>query len=167
MASREDDVSAGVDPAALDLGHLALFVGQAFAEAVQEALTQQGFAGLRFSHGFVFQHLIAEERTVTELAARMEVTQQAASKVVAELEALGYLERVADGADARVRRIRLTKRGRGAVAASRKARAALMRKLEARHGKGAIDASRATLAAVLGDLGGAAAVRTRRVRMPR
>ncbi len=167
MTTRAHRPDEELEPSALDLGYLALFVGYAFADAVEAALAAEGFRGVRFSHGFVFQHLIEEERTVTELAARMEVTQQAASKVVAELEALGYLERVADGADARVRRVRLTKRGRGAVAASRKARAALMRKLEARHGKSAIDAARVTLAAVLEDLGGAAAVRARRVRMPR
>lgn len=166
MESRRER-AAEVDVAGLDLGHLALFVGLAFAEEAQRALASHGLEGLRFSHGFVFQHLIDGERTVTELAARMEVTQQAASKVVAELLELGVVERVADEADARVRRIRLTRRGRAAVARTRDARAALMRKLEARHGKPAIDEARALLGAVLDDLGGAPAVRARRVLLPR
>src|SRR5204863_3802125 len=95
-------------PAALDLGYLAQFVGAAFASAVQERLAAEGFDGLRFSHGYLVQHLVEGERTIGELAERLEVTQQAVSKTVAELEGLGYLERLADAADARVRRVRLT-----------------------------------------------------------
>jgi DNA-binding MarR family transcriptional regulator len=155
------------EPATLDLGHLALFVGYAFAGAVQERIAEAGFEGLRFSHGFVVQHLIDGERTIGELAERLEVTQQAASKTVAELEALGYLERVADPEDARIHRVRLSARGSAVVAATRKARAALERKLEARHGARGVAAARAVLAGVLDSLGGVEAVRGRRVLPPR
>ncbi|WP_434425757.1 MarR family winged helix-turn-helix transcriptional regulator [Nannocystis pusilla] len=158
---------ARVDPRALDLGHLALFVGLAFADKAQAELAAAGFAELRFSHGFVIQHLIGAERTIGELATRLQVTQQAASKAVVELEALGYVERFADEADARVRRVRLTARGQAAVTRSRKARAALQRRLVARHGEAALAACQAVLADVLDTLGGADAVRSRRVLAPR
>ena len=155
-----------VDPRALDIGYLALFVGYAFTDKVQAKLAV-GFEGLRFAHGSVFQHLVEGPRTLGELAAALEVSQQAASKSIAELEALGYVERVADEADARVRRVRLSERGRGAVARARKIRASLERKLAAERGARAIEQCRAVLADVLESLGGAEAVKKRRVRGPR
>ena len=124
-----------LDPAALDVGHLALFVGYAFADAVMAALGEAGFADLRFSHGFLIQHLIEGGRTIGELAQRMEMTQQGASKAVAELEALGYVERGTDE-DARVRRVQLSARGREALAATRRARERLA---AAGHGDGRQD----------------------------
>lgn len=156
-----------VDERGLDLGYLALFVGYAFNHEVQTRLEEHGFKGLRQSHGFVFQHLVDGPRTIGELAERLEVTQQAASKAVAELEGLGYVERSADEADARVRRVRLSARGQEAVAFSRRARAALERRIEERHGARALAETRARLADVLETLGGVPAVRARRVRMPR
>ncbi|GAA2869109.1 MarR family winged helix-turn-helix transcriptional regulator [Nonomuraea rubra] len=156
-----------VEPRDLDLGTLALFVGSAAASAVQEELAAQGFTGLRVSHGYVFQHLVEEPRTIGELAVRMEVTQQAASKVVAELEGLEYVERVPDPRDARIRRVRLTGRGREAVAAARRARAAQEDRLAERGGRERVEACRALLAELLAELGGAGAVRRREVRPPR
>jgi DNA-binding MarR family transcriptional regulator len=156
-----------VDPASLDLGYLALFVGHAVNEAVLASLAARGHGDLRTSHGFVFQHLVAGARTIGELAERLAVSQQAASKAVAELERLGYVERTADAGDARVRRIALSARGRAAIGAGRKARAALERRLEARCGAAAVAAARRTLAAALTELGGAEAVRGRRVIAPR
>jgi DNA-binding MarR family transcriptional regulator len=157
----------GVEPAELDLGHLALFVGYAFADAVQRALVEQGFAGLRFSHGFVFQHLIETERSIGELARRMQVTQQAASKAVAELERLRYVERGVDAEDARARRVRLSARGRAAVEAARRARTVVERKLASKLGARALSVCRADLALALEELGGAQAVRGRRLVPPR
>src|SRR4051794_17063565 len=109
---QDGPMAPSLDPQQLDMGTLALFVGQAAATLVQEQLADQGFGDLRFSHGYVFQHLIDAEPTVGELAAHLAVTQQGASKAVAELEHLGYCERAPDAADARIRRVRLTDRGR-------------------------------------------------------
>ena len=50
---------------------------------------------LRFADGFVFQHLVAGPVTIGALAERLDVTQQAASKSVADLERRGYVERAA------------------------------------------------------------------------
>jgi DNA-binding MarR family transcriptional regulator len=161
------DAPRELDPATLDLGHLALFVGYAFSDAVMAALATAGFDDLRFSHGFVIQHLVDEPRTIGALAERMEVTQQGASKVVAELEELGYVERVADPDDARVRHVQLSARGREAVTATRKARERLGRKLAGKCGEVATAECRRVLACALEQLGGAEAVRRRRVTPPR
>lgn len=118
---------------------------------------------LRYSHGFLFQQLVEGPRPVGEVAANLGVSSQAISKSARELEALGYVERVADGADARVRRLALTDRGRAAVAAGRDARAALNARLA-----GALGAERAATAAEalrdgLEALGAMPAVLARRV----
>ncbi|MEZ4239345.1 MAG: MarR family transcriptional regulator [Myxococcota bacterium] len=70
----------------------------------------------------MFQHLVERSPTIGELAERLGVTQQAASKAVAELEGLGYVARAADPADSRVRRVSLTARGWDAVERARGAR---------------------------------------------
>ncbi|MEV4284101.1 MarR family transcriptional regulator [Nonomuraea bangladeshensis] len=157
-----------VQPGDLDTGTLALFVGFAAASVVQESLAEQGFSGLRFAHGYVFQHLVGDVGpTVGDLAPKLGVTQQAASKTVAELERLGYVERLADPRDARIRRVHLTGRGREAVAIARRAREALESRLAERGGKRRLEECRALLADLLDELGGAPAVRHREVRPPR
>jgi DNA-binding MarR family transcriptional regulator len=155
-----------LDPQQLDTGTLALLVGQAAAALVQERLAGQGFGDLRFSHGYVFQHLIDDEPTVGELATRLGMTQQGASKGVAELERLGYCERAPDAADARLRRVRLTDRGHAAVDAARHARAALDQRLARRFGKQRLIEHRHLLARLLDELGGTEAVQRRAVRPP-
>jgi DNA-binding MarR family transcriptional regulator len=167
VKQQSEERARDLDPSALDLGHLALFVGLGYADTVQKELARHGFEGLTFSHGFVFQHLIEGERTIGELSARLEVTQQAASKVIADLERLGYVERARDPKDARIHRVRLSERGEECVRTSRRARARLERKLTKRHGAPLLEGARALLAKVLEDLGGAQAVRARRVRAPR
>jgi len=95
------------------------------ATAVKARLAADGFDDLRFGDGVVFQHLVEGRVTVTVLAERLGVTQQAASKAVADLERRGYVRRVADPADARARLVELTARGRGAVSGARRHRAAV------------------------------------------
>src|SRR5439155_20774778 len=78
----------------LDLPYLGFFLGLRVNELVIEQTWKAGFRGLRDSHGYVIQHLIEGDRTITELANRMDVTQQAASKMIAELVQLRILELV-------------------------------------------------------------------------
>lgn len=151
----------------LDTGTLALFAGFAATSAVQDELAAHGFPDLRMSHGYVFQHLLHARPTIGDLAEKLDMTQQGASKAVAELERLGYTERLPDPHDARIRRVTLTPRGHEAVAAARHARAALEERLRQRFGTTALDAARALLADLLDTLGGAAAVQRREVRPPR
>jgi len=158
--------AAPVEPGTLDLGHLALFVGMRVNELVLDTLHAAGFEGLRYAHGFVFQHLLGGARSIGELAALLEVTQQAASKTIAELEKLGFVEETTSE-DARVRRVQLSARGLASVEKSRAARAELEQRFERAHGSRAVENARRLLADVLTSLGGAEAVRTRRIRAPR
>lgn len=163
--SRSDE-SDSVDPKGLDLGYLAFFVGTRLNEIVLSRLYAEGFHGIRHAHGYVFQHLLGGPRTVTELADLLDVSQQAASKSIAELVSLGYVE---DGPqlDRRTRRVTLSERGHACIEAARAVRAKLEAKLAHDHGAAEVRRARALLAAILEELGGARAVKTRKVRAPR
>jgi DNA-binding MarR family transcriptional regulator len=160
-------MTAPVDLGELDLSLAAMLAGLAMAEEVERRLAAAGFDDVRFSHGFVFQHLLREPLTVGALARAMGVTQQRASKAASELEALGYVRREADPADARVRRLVLAERGRSAVAAAREARAAVTAELRERLGARRVGAAERVLREVVTELGAEDAVRARRVRLPR
>jgi DNA-binding MarR family transcriptional regulator len=155
--------AASFDPEQLDVVLTALFAGLALNEQVAERIRVGGFPDVRFSHGFVFQHLVPGPLPVGELARRMGVSQQAASKAAAELERLGYLERVLDPADARVRRLALSARGRDAIAAGRTARAEVAAELEKALGARRTATLRRALLDALEAAGGIDAVRARRV----
>ena len=70
---------------------------------------------LRPSTAQVIPNLPPEGLRMTELAARLRLTLQRAGQLVAELEEVGYLERVPDPADGRARRVVFTRRGRTLV----------------------------------------------------
>lgn len=150
----------------LDLSLAALFAGWALTDEVTRRLDARGFTGLRFSHGFLVQRLVESEQSIAALAQALEVTQQAVSKTVAELERLGYVRRRPDPRDARVRLVSLSGRGRAAVEAAREERAAVVAELRERIGPRRVDAATRVLREVLEVHGAGAAVRARRVRPP-
>jgi DNA-binding MarR family transcriptional regulator len=129
-----------------------------------EELRERGHPELRYSHGFLIQQLVEGARPVGEIAGNLGVTSQAVSKAVRELEALGYVAREPDPADARVRRVALTARGRDAVEASRDIRASLNARFASALGARRVQAAAATLADALDAAGALDAVRGRRVR---
>ena len=155
-----------VDPANLDIGSLALFTGLAATERTTEALHAAGFERLRFSHGFLFQHLVDGPRSMSELARLQEVSVQAVSKTVNELIAEGYLEATTDDADRRSRLVSLSDRGWAAVKRARTARARQDKVIARALGADRADTLRHDLADVLAALGGIDAVQLRNVRLP-
>ena len=150
----------------IDISLAALFAGWALADEVQRRIAADGLDDLRFADGVVFQHLVAGPRTIGSLAERLGVTQQAASKAVADLERRGYVRREADPGDRRARQVALTERGDAAIAAGRRHRAAVGAELADRLGAERVEAARTALLEALEAYGGAAAVRGRRVRPP-
>jgi DNA-binding MarR family transcriptional regulator len=158
--------SARVDLAQLDVAYLGFFLGLRVNELVLEKGVAAGFRGMRESHGYIVQHLIESDRSITELARRMNVSQQAASKSIAELAKHGVVES-RPAADKRARRIRLSKRGWDAVRFSRRARQAIETRLQRTVGEKSYRDARATLIACLDALGGLSRVRVRRIRQPR
>lgn len=105
-----------------DLASLLTILGDAVSAEVVAALAG---TGLRHGHGYLVQRLLVTPATATELAGELGVTQQAVSRTVKELVALGHVEMTTDPSDSRRRPVRLTRRGRAAVARARRARADL------------------------------------------
>jgi DNA-binding MarR family transcriptional regulator len=155
-----------IDPDDLDLSVLIALTGTAINEHVLARTRAAGFPDIRVSHGYVFQHLIEGSPTVSELAERLGMTQQGASKAVLELEQLGYVERHPDAHDSRVRRVRLTDRGHDCVRAGRKARRALEKQVKLEVGERAIKAAREVLLEALKQTDGWDAIQGRSVRPP-
>ena len=153
-----------VDIHALDLGHLALFVGEAYNRAVLRALAEAGLGDLRTAHGYLIQHLLRGPHRLGDLAARLGVSQQAVSKLAAELVSAGYLARDADPDDARVVVLSLTARAMGAVELARLTRAELDASLRDQLGAERVQGARELLAGALEALGMGEEVRGRRVR---
>jgi len=145
----------------------ALFAGWAMTDEIQRRLTERGFGELRFNDGVVIQHVLAAPLSITALADRMGVTQQGASKAVADLERRGLLRREPDPADARTKLLHLTGHARNAVEATRILRQELQDELVTEFGADRLEAARTLLAAVIGRYGDADAIRARRVRPPR
>jgi DNA-binding MarR family transcriptional regulator len=170
-AGSPDSTTTGATPGVVDLESLdvtllSLFAGWAAADDIRQRLERRGFEGIRFGDGLIFQHLVGADRTITELAARMEVTQQAASKAVADLQRRGWVSLNVDPADARARRVALREHGLAAVEAARAVRAELVAELTADCGATDMAAARRVLGTMIGRTGGEIAVRSRRVMPP-
>jgi len=131
---------------------------------MMDGLRERGHAQLRYSHGFLFQQLVEGPRPVGEEATNLGVTSQAVSKMVRELEALGYVTRVPDPDDARVRRVGLTSRGRAAIEAGRAIRVELNRELANSLGEDRLHTAAKTLKEALAARGAMSEVQSRRVR---
>lgn len=157
--------SNAIELSELDLGHLAFFLGLRVNALVVARLRRSGFKNVRESHGFLIQHLIDSDRTITELARRMGVSQQMASKAVDELVRLGAVER-SPGADRRTKRIRLSAKGWKSVYAARQTRIRIHDRLRASIGGRDYQHAQRTLIAALKELGGAEKIEGRRVSQP-
>lgn len=107
-----------------DLAILLTGAGRIVTDRLGEAVEHAGVTDMRSAFGFVIRALSDEDRTLTELAELLDVTKQAAIKVIDQMEALGYIERLPDPADRRSKRLRLTPKShevrRAALAASRR-----------------------------------------------
>jgi DNA-binding MarR family transcriptional regulator len=129
----------------IDLGILLGLAYQGFTDELRAALAAQGFDDLGGAYGYVFRALSADELSQRELAGRLGITDQGTAKILTEMVDRGYVERRADPDDARVKRLRLAKRGRDALAAARRFHAAFERRLVRDAGSAAVRSLRKTL----------------------
>jgi DNA-binding MarR family transcriptional regulator len=97
------------------LARLFAIAYRSLVDDLHTRLRERGFDDVRPAYGFVL--LAARDgTTVTEVAALMGVTKQAASKMVDAMAGAGYVRRAADDGDARRRRVELNARGRRLLA---------------------------------------------------
>lgn len=98
---------------ARNLGHLLMRCARLYNEVgVARVREVAGLPELRPAHMQVLPHLDLDGTRQTDLARRMGMTKQAAGELIADLERMGAIERVADPSDRRARLVRLTPRAR-------------------------------------------------------
>ncbi|MGR6969495.1 MarR family winged helix-turn-helix transcriptional regulator [Streptomyces cynarae] len=112
---------------AMSLSAALLAVAGELTQRIHDGVVARGFEGLRPAHGFAFARLAPDGATVTELAAHLGVTKQAASQLVEEIVRKGYAERRPHPGDARARLIVLTERGWACTRAAEEAAADAVR----------------------------------------
>jgi len=133
------------DDSAIDLGVLLAMAYGTFKNRLHAHLESQGYDDLGPSFGYVFRALDESALSLVELAERLEITPQGAHKLVAEMIDRGYLQRVEDEHDARVRRLHLSVRGKGALRAARRFHAGAEQELVKAFGQTKVAAMRAVL----------------------
>jgi DNA-binding MarR family transcriptional regulator len=85
-------------------------------ERAMERVNEQPQAiRLRASHTNLFPHLDFEGVRITELARRLDVSKQAVSQTIAELELMDVVETIPDPSDGRARLARFTDKGKVAI----------------------------------------------------
>ncbi len=129
-----------------DLGILLTLALRGFVDQLHSELDEQGFADVRPAFGVVFRSLRDGPLRLTELAARLGVTKQAAAKVVEEMVELGLVRRRDSASDARAKLLSLTPRGRRAMAAAAEIGVRIDRRLSEQAGPEAVETMHATLA---------------------
>ncbi|MGW5370440.1 MarR family winged helix-turn-helix transcriptional regulator [Streptomyces sp. NPDC004009] len=96
---------------AMALSAALLAVAGDLVQRIHDGVEARGFTDVRPAHGFAFARLAPDGATVTDLAAHLGVTKQAASQLVEEIVRKGYAERRPHPADARARLVVLTGHG--------------------------------------------------------
>ncbi|MFF8231800.1 MarR family winged helix-turn-helix transcriptional regulator [Streptomyces caelestis] len=112
---------------AMALSAALLAVAGELTQRINDGVVARGFEGVRSAHGFAFARLAPDGATVTDLAAHLGVTKQAASQLVEEMVRKGYVERRPHPDDARARLVVLTGRGWGCTRAAEEAAAEAVR----------------------------------------
>jgi DNA-binding MarR family transcriptional regulator len=141
-ATRTDTATV---PAPIDLGILLGLAYQGFTDQLWAQLGSKGFDDLGTAYGYVFRALADDELSQRELATRLGITDQGMAKILGEMVNGGYVERRPDAGDARVKRLRLGKRGRAALAAARRFHADFEQSLAAEAGPAAVTTLRRVL----------------------
>jgi DNA-binding MarR family transcriptional regulator len=120
-------------------------VRDAVAAELYSGLAERGFAELRPAHGCVFGNIDEPGARLTELADRSGLTKQSVGEAVADLEQLGFVERVPDPEDGRAKIIRLTSHGADALAAAEEIFSGIEARFAAEVGRERFDEFRETL----------------------
>lgn len=96
-----------------DLTTMLLRAHRGLAAAAAAAMAERGYGDVRPGHGVVLRTVDRRSGSrLGDLAARAGIAKQSMMQVVDDLEARGYVTRVADPSDARARLVRLTAEGR-------------------------------------------------------
>ncbi len=129
----------------VDLGVLLNIAFNAFKGALEKDLAAAGFDDIGPSFGYVFRLLADGDSSLGDLADKLQITPPGALKLVESMVAKGYVSRSADPSDKRVKRLRLTRRGRAALRRARDFHARCEQTLRERLGSREVAAARRVL----------------------
>jgi DNA-binding MarR family transcriptional regulator len=156
--------------ASLTTPDLAILVAASYrvvTDRLQQAMDEAGLDDMRPAFGYVIRALAGAQLSVSELARVLDVTKQAASQTVDEMERAGFVERRPSSSDRRVKVLALTAKGRRVRETALRTSAAMEAELvEALGTRTVADARRALIAFVEahGDLDDLVAQRSRALR---
>ena len=123
----------------------------AIEAAVRADLARNGFGDVTPAHSALMRDIGADGSRPSDLAAHADVTRQAITKLVDELERLDLVRRDPDPDDGRGVIVRFTDRGRAGVAIARERQLALERDYAAQVGADRWAEVRSTLETLFGD----------------
>ena len=135
-------------PTVTSTQHIVALLGSVKDDLLEEMyrrVVAAGYPGLRPSHGCIFRYLEVDGSPLSELAERSEMSKQAFGEHVANVEALGYVERLPDPRDGRAKLIVPTPRGREALLLGRQIFAEIEREWADTVGEDRVTALRETL----------------------
>jgi DNA-binding MarR family transcriptional regulator len=145
VSSREQSTS--------DLAIVLTGAARVVADRLGAAVEAAGIDDMRTPFGFVIRALAERGRTLTELASMLDVSKQAAIKVVDEMEARGFLRREPYPDDRRRKVLTLTEKGRAVRQAALAASHEMERELRGTVGDADVDAMHRALLAFLAGAG--------------
>jgi DNA-binding MarR family transcriptional regulator len=134
-----------------DLGILLALAYQHFVVELRSALSDAGLDALGRSDGYVFRTLSEGPCTISELAARLEITKQGAAQIVDDMERRGLVARRPDPQDRRARLVSLTGEGDRALREARAFHRAFEARLADELGEAAVDGLVAALEHLAGE----------------
>ncbi len=136
----------------LSTGQLLLRAARLLNQRAVSRVRAAGQPELRPVHLTLMPHLDIEGTRLTELAARMGISKQGVSQIVADLEQMGVVERRPDPSDGRARLVRFTRRGEEALLRGLGVLERLEAQLARGIGKAGMQRLRLGLAALLAEL---------------
>jgi DNA-binding MarR family transcriptional regulator len=132
-----------------DLAILLVGASRAVTDRLGAAVRAAGIEDMRTPYGFVIRALAERPRTLTEIAEVLDVSKQAAIKVVDEMERRGFLRREPDPHDRRAKLLRVTERGQAVRAAALAESRRMEAELRGVAGDADVDAFRRALLALI------------------
>ena len=157
--------AAPADPAGeADFGILLALAYRSYVDHLHAELAERGFVPVRSAFGPVLRALSGRDGTLTGLARDLDVSKQAAGRVVDDMREAGLVTQRDDPSDGRARLLTLTERGEAMVAAAVAIGAAYEQALAAGLGRERAAALREGLEHSVARAGDGSALAARRVR---
>ena len=100
-----------------NIGRLLMLSFRRFEEIIVDRVRCHGFTDIRQAHASLIRHIDIDGSRLTEVAHRAGLHKQAAGQLTTEVEALGYIRRVADPTDRRASLVKFTSKGRALLGA--------------------------------------------------